>query len=136
MRFGVRRPVDLDHHAVRTDQNGDPFRPFLRRIFRGAIGNGDRPVGVAQKLGFEADLLPPALQIVGRAEGDSEKDGVFVGKVRGSITEPTGFFRSAVAEGARVEPDEHVLTRVVRQAHLLAVLIRQGEGRGLISNVR
>jgi hypothetical protein len=87
-------------------------------------------------MAFEADLLGPAFQIFRRAEGNAQQDGVLVGKLLDSITEPVGLLRSAIAEGARVEPNEHVLSRVVRQAHHIPILVGKGEGRRRRSNIR
>jgi hypothetical protein len=53
-------------------------------------------------------------QVVRRAEGDSQYDGVLVSIVLGSITEPVGLLSSIVAKGAGIEPEQDVLARVIR----------------------
>ena len=136
MRFRLGDFVGFDDLSVGPDQHGNAGRAFLVRAFRRAIGHGDRPVGIAQQVGGQADVVAPLFQVFRRAEGDSQYDGVLISIVLGSITEPVGLLGSIVAEGAGVEPEQNVLARVIREADILPVLIGQGKGRRRAADCR
>ena len=114
MRFRLGAFIGLDDLTVRTDEHGDSRCAFLVRAFRRAIGQCDGPIGIAQQVGGQADFIAPLFQVLRRAEGDSQYDGVLVSIVLGSITEPVGLLSSIVAEGAGIEPEQDVLARVIR----------------------
>ena len=135
-RCGVRRRVGTHHQPVRTDEHGHALRPFLVGALGRAIRDGDRATNVAEEMAVEPNLLRPAFQVFLRAEGNAQQYGVLVGKFPDSITEPAGFLRSAVAECARVEPDEHVLSREIRQAHRLPMLVGERKRRRSRPNFR
>lgn len=128
MFFGVVDRVGLQHLAIGTDDHGDPRRSFLVGAVRRAIGHGDGPVGIAQQIGGQADFVAPFPQIFRRTESNAQDDGVFRSVVRGSITEPVRLLGSIIPEGTRVEPDQNMPTRVVRETYRRTVLVRQGKG--------
>ncbi len=136
MPLGVGRGIGLHHLAVRADQHRNPRGFFLVRGFGRAISHGHRAVGIAQQFGGETDLVAPPFQVLRRAEGDAEQNCIPIGEVLGSITEPIGFFGSATAEGAREEPDQHVPSRIVREADMVPILIGQGKGDCCASDLR
>ena len=105
MRLRVRAGIGFDHGTVRADEDGDAGGPFLIGARRRAISQGHGPVRIAKQLCCETNLVTPGFQVIGRAEGYAQQYGILIGKFLGSITEPAGFLRSAVAEGARKEPD-------------------------------
>ena len=70
-------------------------------------------VGIEQQVGGETGFPMPGFQIFYGAESDAEQFCILGLEFRGSITEPLGFVGSAVATGARIEPDQHVLSRIV-----------------------
>ena len=117
------------HLAVRSDEDGDAGRALLIGAFGRPVGEGHGPVGVAQQVGGQTDFIAPGLQIVRRAECYAQQDGVLIGIFLDSSTEPIGLLGSIVAEGARIEPDQDVLARVVREADVLPILVGQGKGR-------
>jgi hypothetical protein len=104
----VRFIIDSPDTAVRPHQHGHTFGFFLIGALRGAIGHGHRPVGIAQQIGAEPDLLAPAFQIVQWTEGNAQDRGVFCLEVGDSITEPAGLDGSVAAEGAWIEPHQDV----------------------------
>jgi len=136
MPLGVGRGIGLHHLAIRADQHGNPRGLFLVRAYRRAISHGHRTVGIAQQFGGETDLVAPAFQFLCRAEGDAEENRIPIGEVLGSITEPIGFLGSAAAEGAREEPDQHVPSRIVREADMFPILIGQGKDGWCASDSR
>lgn len=133
-RFG--RSVGPHHLAIGPDEHGHTFRPLLVGAVRRTIGHGNLAIRVTKQVAFKAYLLAPAFQVVLRAEGDAQQYCILIGIVLDSITEPVGLLRSAIAEGARIEPYEYVLPRVIRQTHRFPVLIGEGKGRRSRSYVR
>jgi hypothetical protein len=114
MRFRLGDFVGLCDLAVGPYEHGNACCAFLVSTFRRAIGQCDGPIGIAQQVGGQAYFIAPLFQVVRRAEGDSQYDGVLVSIVLGSITEPVGLLSSIVAKGAGIEPEQDVLARVIR----------------------
>ena len=136
MPFGVVNGISVDYLAVRPDHDAHSGGAFLIRAFRGAVGHGDRFIDVTQKITRQAYFVPPFLQIFGRAERNAENDRIFVCKILGSSTEPVGLLRSIIAERAWIEPQHDLFASVIRQAHILPVLIGQCESRWHASDFR
>ena len=93
-------------------------------------------VGIEQQVGGETGFPMPGFQIFYGAESDAEQFCILGLEFRGSITEPLGFVGSAIAKGARIEPDQHVLSRIVTQADCLPILVWQAERGWFLSNGR
>ena len=136
MPFGIVHGIGIRNLTVGTDHDPDTGRFFLISVFCGTISDGDRLIDVAQKFAWKAYFLAPFLQIFRRAEGDPQNDGVFIGKILGSSTEPIGLLCSIIAERAWIEPQHDVFASVIRQAHVLPVLIGQCESRWHASDFR
>lgn len=136
MPFSIVHSVGINNLAIRTDHDPNTRRFFLIGAFSGAVSNSDRFIDVAQKFAWQAYFLAPFLQIFRRAEGDPQNDGVFIGKILGSSTEPVGLLCSIIAERAWIEPQHDVFASVIRQAHVLPVLIGQCESRWHASDFR
>lgn len=129
MRFRFGNLVGLQHLAIGANQHRDAGSTLLVGAFGCTVGQCHGTVGIAQQIGSQTDIIAPGFQIVRRAKGNPQYDGIFIGIVLGSITEPIGLFSSIIAEGAGVEPEQDVLARVIREADVLPVLIGQGKGR-------
>lgn len=136
MPFGIVHGIGVYDLAIRPDHDPDTGGFFLIGVFRGTISNGDGFIDVTQKFAWKTDFLAPFLQIFRRAEGDPQNDGVFIGKFLGSSTEPVGLLCSIIAERAWIEPQHDVFAGVIRQAHILPVLIGQRESRRHASDFR
>ena len=123
MPFSIVHSVGINNLAIRTDHDPNTGRFFLIGAFSGAVSNSDRFIDVAQKFAWQADFVPPFLQIFRRAEGDPQNDGVFIGKILGSSTEPVRLLASIIAECTWIEPQHNVLSRVIRQTYIHPILI-------------
>jgi hypothetical protein len=136
MPFGIVHGIGVCDLAVRPDHDSDAGRFFLIGTFGSAVGNGDGFIDVAKQFAWKTYFLAPFLQVFRRAEGDPQNDGVFIGKFLGSSTEPIGLLSSIIAERAWIEPQHDVFASVIRQAHILPVLIGQRESRRHASDFR
>jgi hypothetical protein len=121
--LGIGHFIGFKHPTVRPNQCGNPYWLFLIGAFGRAISHGNRAIGIIQVVGDETRLLGPRFQVLGWTEGYAEHYGILVFEVLGSITEPIGLFRSIAAKGTRVEPDQHVVSRIIRKADAFPILI-------------
>ena len=119
----------LGRIPIGANQHRDAGGALLVGAFGCAVGQCHGTVRIAQQIGSQTDIIAPVFEIVCRAESNTKYDGIFIGIVLGSITEPISLFSSVIAEGAGVEPEQDVLARVIREADVLPVLIGQGKGR-------
>ena len=119
---------------IRSDQ--DRNAGGTRRVrFGSAVSDRHRLVGVAQQIVRKVELIFER-KIVGRAvHTAAEDDGVLLLEILDSITEPIAFDRSPRGIGLRIPPDQNVFSRMVGKRNVAAFLVRDAEGRGLITNV-
>ena len=129
MALGVINRVGVDDFPVGANHDTHAGRPFLVGGLRRAIGHRDGFIGIAKQIARQPDFVAPFLQIFRRTEGNPQNDGIFIGKVLGSITEPGDLLCSIVAERAWIEPQHDMLPGVVRQADILPVLVGQSNSR-------
>jgi len=129
MGFGFRNFVSFQHYTVLSDEYGDPLRAFLVGAFRRSVCDCYRAVCIAKKVSGETDFVTPRLEVLCRAEGDTQQDSVFISIVLGSNTEPVGLLSSIVTVGAWVEPYQDILARMVREADVLPILVGQAKCR-------
>ena len=87
-------------------------------------------------MAFETDFGTPTSKFVRRRKRNPYKYGIGIGKLAGSSTEPIGLLCSIIAERAWIEPQHNVFAGVIRQAHILPVLIGQRESRRHASDFR
>ena len=119
---------------IRSDQ--DRNAGGTRRVrFGSAVSHRHRLIGVAQQIVRKVELIFKR-KIVGRAvHTAAEDDGVLLLEILDSITEPIAFDRSPRGIGLRIPPDQNVFSRMLGKRNVAAVLVRDAEGRGLITNV-
>jgi len=119
--------IGLANLAVSTDQIADPVGLAGPRISGRTVGNGNGKIFVADKIKGER-ILVVKLLVLGRwVIADTNDHRIVVSQLLDSITEPLTLAGSARGTGPRIEPENHVLTRVVTQGNRLAILIGQAE---------
>ena len=134
MALGVINRVGVDDFPVGANHDTHAGRPFLVGGLRRAIGHRDGFIGVAKQIARQPDFVAPFLQIFRRTEGNSQNDGIAIGKVL--MVTDSDLLCSIVAERAWIEPQHDVLSGVVRQADILPVLVGQSESRRHASDFR
>ena len=136
MPFGVINFIGVDDFTIWSNHHPDTGWLFLVYGFRRPIGHCNRLFCIAKQLTRQTNLIAPFPQIFRRTECNPQNDGIFIGKVLGSITEPVDLLCSIVAKCARIKPQNNMLPGVVRQANILPVLIGQSEARRHASDLR
>ena len=133
--FGRRHlGINRGNIAVRPDEDRNACG--TRRIrFRSAISDGHGFVRVAQQIVGEAELLLERLIVFRAVHTAAEDDGILTLEIVDSITEPIAFDRSPGGIGFRIPPDQNVFTRMIRERHGRPILVRDAEGRRLITNI-
>ena len=127
---GRYRVVAFEDGAVRADQHGDALRPLGFGVRRRAVGYRHRPVGVAQQVEREGELVPEGPVVLGRVETAPDDCRVLCLEVLDSVTEPVAFDGSAARVGLRIPPDQHIPPGEVLEADGRAVLVDDPEYRG------
>lgn len=109
---GVHPP----HAAIGSDEERDALRVAGVVGVVGVVEGRRDLAGIAQQPERVGELLGEGA--VGRdvVEADPQDLAVACGEVAGSITEPVALDRSTRGVGLRVEPQEHVRAREVREA--------------------
>ncbi len=133
--FGRRHlGINRGNIAVRPDEDRNACG--TRRIrFRRAISDGHGFVRVAQQIVGEVELLLERLIVFRAVHTAAEDDGILTLEIVDSITEPIAFDRSPGGIGFRIPPDQNVFTRMIRERHSRPILVRDAEGRRLITNI-
>jgi hypothetical protein len=90
----------------------------------------DTFVDVREESVGEAVPLGEGLVLLGRIEGDPEDDRIGFLELRGSVTEPLPFERSAGGIGLHVPPQDHPPAAQVGERHGCPVLIGEREVGG------
>ena len=125
--------INRGNIAVRPDEDRNACG--ARRIrFRRAIGEGHRFIRVTHQIIGKAELLLERHIVFRAVHTAAENDGVFTFEILDSITEPIAFDRSPWGISFRIPPDQNVFSRMVDKRNRIAVLVRNAEGRGLITN--
>lgn len=127
--FGINR----GDFAVRADEDGNAARSG-RFVRGGAIGFRHRHVRIAEKVIREVEFFLKRAIIGGAVCAAPQNDRVLALEILDSITEPVAFDRSTGGIGLRIPPNQNVFSRMVGERNGFARLIRNAEGRGLITN--
>ena len=120
--------------AVRADEDRDTGRSWRVR-FGGAVSDGHRFVRVAQQVIRKVELFLKRAIILGAVHTTAEYHRILTLEILDSITEPVAFDCSTGGIGFRIPPDQNVFTQKTVERNRVARLVRDAEGRGLITNV-
>jgi hypothetical protein len=135
MCFGVHGPMRLDDVSIGADDVGDALRRFVGDAVAGAVGDTDRPVGVAQQ-GVGEFVLRSEFRIRFDVVGaDAEDLDVLQFVVVDSNTESIAFSRSPAGAGFRVEPHDNGFSGVVAELDGGSGVILDFESRSLVADV-
>lgn len=104
---------------------------FAHRVVQGT----DRLVRIGQQAVGKALAVGEGLLVVDAVERRAEDGRVGGLEFWGSITEPATLQRSARGGGFGVPPQRHPLTGEIRQRHVVARLVGEGEARCLCSHI-
>jgi hypothetical protein len=119
--------VRLGDLPLFIDQIGDAFRVAILRGFRGAVGEADAAIGVAEEGEGEVELFGEVLVLVRRVEADAEDLRVLRFVLRDEVPEPGTLTRSTRGVGLRVEPEDDLLPPQVAELHMVAVVVEDFE---------
>lgn len=119
--------ISLQDVAIGSDQVADSFRLSCIRIFRRAVGDGDRKVFVTEQIKRESVLLMKFPVLRWRIIADAKNNRIAVAELLDSITEPFTFAGSSRRAGTRIKPEYDVLPGVIFERHGVAILIPQTE---------
>ena len=113
---------------VGTYQYRDPTRPSSVHLCR-TVGNCCLPLLVAQQIVRKAELVAENFIVSRRIVADTENNGISIGEVLDSITEPIAFDGSARGVSLGVPPQQYVSASKVIKFHDYPVLVGKSEGR-------
>ena len=120
--------------AVRSNEDRDPG--WSRRVrFGGAVGDGHGFVRVAQQVIRKVEFFLERAVILGAVHTTAENYRILTLEILDSITEPVAFDGSTGCIGLWIPPDQNVFTRKTVERNTVARLVRDAEGRGLITNI-
>ena len=125
----------LPDASVRTDDISDPSGVLrLLRITR-AVGETDRPVGVAKQRKLVLELLRKGVVVGNRVETDAQYDRSLLQVLGMEVAEPATFEASAGSIGLRIEPKDDILPFVVGQPNDTVLVILDRETWGRVTNL-
>ena len=126
-------PVGLRDLAVRRDDVGDAFgKPCLRGI-RGAVGQPDFALRVAEERKRVFELLREVRVLRLRVEGDAPDLRVVFLEFRVEVAEPATLDRSTRRVGLRIEPQNDGPAALVGEARAAPPMVPNVKIRGRIS---
>ena len=133
IRPGVYLWIDGSDFSIGTYQNRNPGRARRIRLC-GAVCDGHRLVRVAEQVVWKTKLIFEREVICWAVHTAAKDNSVLLLEILDSITEPIAFDRSPWGISFRIPPDQNVFSRMVDKRNRIAVLVRNAEGRGLITN--
>ena len=114
--FGrLHRLVCFQDVAIRPNQVADTFRLPGFRILRGTMGNGHKEIFIAEQIKRKGVFFVEFLILCVCIIADPKNRSIPVIQFLDSITEPFTFTRSSWCTGSWIEPEDNVLTCIIRQ---------------------
>jgi hypothetical protein len=126
--------VRLLDAAVLVDHVGDALRVLVVGAGRGAVGQADLALGVAEQREREVVLLRELRVGLFVVEGDAEDLRVLLLVLRGEVPEPGTLGRSPGGVGLRIEPEDDLSAAKVAEPHGAAAVIVDFEFRSRIAD--
>jgi hypothetical protein len=125
--------VRLGDSAALIDDIGDAFGVFVARRIRGAVGDADAAVGVAEQRKGEVELLRETGVVGGVVETRAEDRRVLRFVFVDEVPEPGTFGRSARGIGLRIEPEHDLASTQAVQRNRVPAMVRYLEVRSLVA---
>jgi hypothetical protein len=113
----------LRNLAVFVDHVRDAARVFIRWRFRGAVGESDFSIGVAEEWKVEVEFLGERGVVSFAVEADPENRRVLLVVLFREVPEPGTFFRSTGCVGLWIEPEDDFAAAQVAEADGVAMVI-------------
>jgi hypothetical protein len=130
MAGDVRHAVGLDDSSLRIDDVRAALR-ILRIVLLGCplrlVALTDPLIDVGEQAEGEAVLLGECLVVLGTIERSADDLDPLLLELRGSVTEPLSFSRSARGEGFGEPEQDQPLSAKVNERHWFSVLVGEGE---------
>lgn len=124
----------LGDPSLLIDDIGDAFGVFVARRIRGAVGNADAPVGVAEQREGEVELLRESGVVGNVVKARSEDRGVLRFVFVDEVPEPGTLSRSTRGIGFRIEPEHDLASAQTMQGNHVPAMVGYLEIRSLVAH--
>jgi hypothetical protein len=134
MRLRIDLGEGVPDDAVRPDHVGDPARVLVPGGVAGAVGEAERPVGVAQQRERKVEFPGERRVFRDAVERGSQDDDIAFLELGGQVAVPATFPGSPRGVGLGVEPQHHVPAPEVGQGDVPPLVVLRGEVRSLLAD--